>query len=185
MQHEPILTPERAPARAPERAAATATGGEDFAGYVAAHQQSLLGFAHLLSGDFHGAEDLVQTVLAKAYLRWPKLSGSDHNVDAYVRRMLVNENASLWRRAWKRRERSSDQLPEVASVPADGDESTWRLVCALPAQQRAVVALRFYLDASVAETATVLGCTTGTVKSHTSRALAKLRAALEAEESSP
>jgi len=58
-----------------------------------------LGFAYLLCGDFHGAEDLVQTSLAKMYLRWAKLSRSDFNLEAYVRRMIINENASVWRRA--------------------------------------------------------------------------------------
>ena len=62
-----------------------------------------MGFAYLLCGDFHGAEDLVQTGLAKMYLRWAKLSRSDFNLEAYVRRMIINENASVWRRAWKRR----------------------------------------------------------------------------------
>jgi RNA polymerase sigma factor (sigma-70 family) len=138
-----------------------------------------LGFAYLLCGDFHGAEDLVQTSLAKMYLRWAKLSRSDFNLAAYVRRMIINENASVWRRAWKRRERSSDVLPEQAFVTSTTDEGTWRLVCALPKQQRAVIALRFYLDVIVAETAELLNCAPGTVKSPTARALAKLKISIQ------
>ena len=145
---------------------------------MAAQQQSLLGLATLLCGDFHAAEDLVQTVFAKLYLHWDRLRRGNYQLEAYARRMVVNENASLWRRAWRRRERSRAVLPEVTTPLPDPDEGTWRLVCALPKQQRAVVALRFYLDLSVAETASLLRCTEGTVKSHTSRALSALREAL-------
>jgi len=70
-------------------------------------------------------------------------------------------------------------LPEQAFVTPTTDEGTWRIVCALPKQQRAVIALRFYLDVIVAETAELLNCAPGTVKSHTARALAKLKISIQ------
>ena len=85
----------------------------DFAAYLAARQPSLLRTAYLLTGNRHDAEDLVQTAFAKLYLSWDKVR--DHGaIDGYVRRILVNEHNSLWRRAWKRREHSAeDWLPKV------------------------------------------------------------------------
>src|SRR4051794_1756486 len=73
----------------------------DFVDYVHARQHALLRFAYLLTADHHMAEDLVQTALAKTYLSWDKLRDRGA-LDAYVRRIIVNENASLWRRAWRR-----------------------------------------------------------------------------------
>jgi DNA-directed RNA polymerase specialized sigma24 family protein len=79
----------------------------------------------------------------------------------------VNENASLWRRAWKRRERSTELLPEPRPVDAAPVDTTWALVQALPTRQRTAIALRFYSDLSVAETAETMGCSEGAVKTHT------------------
>ena len=100
-------------------------------------------------------------------------------MDAYVRRIMVNENNSLWRRAWKRREHPTDRLPEDAHVHDSYDDgrgdALWALVQTLPRKARAVVVLRYYEELSEAETAEVLGISVGTVKSQTSRALAALR----------
>ena len=84
----------------------------DFAAYMAARQPSLLRTAYLLTGDRHTAEDLVQTAFAKLYLSWDRVQRREL-VDGYVRRILVNEHNSLWRRAFKRREVVSDELPET------------------------------------------------------------------------
>src|SRR3954452_6727815 len=79
----------------------------DFAAYLAARQASLLRTAYLLTGNRHDAEHLVQTAFAKLYLSWDK--GRDRgSMDGYVRRILVNEHNSLWRRAWKKREHTAD-----------------------------------------------------------------------------
>src|SRR3954467_14681871 len=78
----------------------------DFAAYLAARQPSLLRTAYLLTGNRHDAEDLVQTVFAKLYLSWDKVRDQG-SLDGYVRRILVNEHNSLWRRAWKKREHSA------------------------------------------------------------------------------
>ncbi len=101
----------------------------DFVDYVHARQHALLRFAYLLTSDHHLAEDLVQTALAKTFLSREKLRDVGA-LDAYVRRIVVNENASLWRRAWRRNERPSDVLPD--SGIQDGDPSDrdalWRVV---------------------------------------------------------
>lgn len=150
---------------------------EEFAAYMAARQPSLLRTAYLLSGDRPTAEDLVQTTLAKLYLSWDKVRDQDV-LDGYVRRILVNENNSLWRRAWKRREQASDTLPDrrYDDVPDDGLQAAlWDFVQTLPRKQRAVVVLRYYEDHSEAEIAQILGISPGTVKSQASRALSALR----------
>ncbi len=85
----------------------TAAKDAEFAEYMAARQPSLLRTAYLLTGDRHAAEDLVQNALAKLYLSWDKVQRRDL-LDGYVRRIMVNENNSLWRRAWKRNEVSTD-----------------------------------------------------------------------------
>lgn len=157
------------------------TRGHDaeFAAYMAARQASLLRTAYLLTGDRHTAEDLVQTALAKLYLSWDKVQQREL-LDGYVRRILVNEHNSLWRRPWKRREYSTDDVPEdghVTDVYDDGRRSDlWDFVQTLPRKQRAVVVLRYYEELSEAETAATLGISVGTVKSQASRALAALRA---------
>jgi RNA polymerase sigma-70 factor (sigma-E family) len=151
----------------------------EFAAYMTARQPSLLRTAYLLTGDRHTAEDLVQTALAKLYLSWDKVQRREL-VDGYVRRILVNEHNSLWRRAWKRKEVSTDVLPDLQSVtdsPDDGrGAALWEFVQTLPRKQRAVVVLRYYEDLSEAETADILGISVGTVKSQASRALANMRA---------
>ena len=150
----------------------------EFSAYMAARQPSLLRTAYLLTGDRHTAEDLVQTALAKLYLSWDKVQHREH-VDGYVRRILVNENNSLWRRGWKKREHTAELLPEPTPVVDEYDDgrntALWDLVQSLPKKARAVLVLRYYEQLSEAETAEVLGISVGTVKSQTSRALATLR----------
>lgn len=154
----------------------------EFVGFVTARQQALLRFAYLLTSDHHTAEDLVQTALAKTYLSWGRLRDRGA-LDAYVRRIIVNENFSLWRRPWKRNESPSDELPEaeVSSPETHDGDAMWRIVQTLPTRQRATVVLRYYEEMSEAETAMVLGCSVGTVKSQTSRGIAALRSAFAAD----
>jgi RNA polymerase sigma-70 factor (sigma-E family) len=150
----------------------------EFEEYMSARQPSLLRTAYLLTGDRHSAEDLVQTSLAKLYLSWDKVQRREL-IDGYVRRIMVNENNSLWRRAWKRKEVTTDELPDRVGVtdrPDHGESSAlWEFVQTLPRKQRAVVVLRYYEDLSEAEVADILGISVGTVKSQSSRALAALR----------
>ena len=150
----------------------------DFTAYLQARQGRLLRTAYLLTGDQHQAEDLLQTSLAKLYLAWDRVHDRE-SVDAYVRRIMVNEHNSLWRRAWRRREHPTGEVPETPTAPAEYDDGTsvalWAAVQTLPRKARAVLVLRYYEELTEAETAEVLGIAVGTVKSQTSRALATLR----------
>ncbi len=150
----------------------------EFEDYMRGRQPSLRRTAYLLAGDEHTAEDLVQVAFAKLYLSWDRVR-DQQTLDGYVRRILVNEHNSLWRRAWKRRELSTDAPPEAPQTTATYDEgqsaALWEFVGTLPRKQRAVVVLRYYEDLSEAETAEVMGISVGTVKSQASRALAGLR----------
>lgn len=150
----------------------------DFTAYVQARQRALARFAYLLTGDPHSAEDLLQSSLAKVYRNWDRICAVEAP-DAYVRRLMVNEHTSWWRRQWRHREISGSPLievidPAVPTAPAH-DLDLWNHVRSLAPQQRAAVVLRYYEDLSEAQTAQVLGCSVGTVKSHTSRAIAALR----------
>ncbi len=152
----------------------------DFAAYVDARQRRLVRFAYLLTGDAHEAEDLVQAALLKVYRRWHAVHGSP---DAYVRRAIVNEHHSWWRRPGRRREVADSDLVSFtnpAAEPDRHDDHELRAhIAALPKQQRAVIVLRYFEDLTEAQTAEVLGCSVGTVKSHTSRALAALRVTMK------
>ena len=156
----------------------------EFTEYLNARQPSLLRTAYLLTGDRHQAEDILQTSLAKLYLAWHKVNDRS-SVDAYVRRIMVNENNSLWRRGWKKREYTAEQLPEGDPHHDSYDEglgaALWQVVQTLPPKARAVVVLRYYEQLSETETADVLGISVGTVKSQCSRALASLRERVPAE----
>ena len=138
----------------------------------------LLRFGRALTGSEHAAADLVQDALERTLLHWSRVE-SREDPEGYVRRIMVNRNISLWRKL--RRERLRDEFPDSGydSTPDDPDRATWRAVQGLPPRMRAVVALRYYEDLTEAQTARVLGCSVGTVKSQTSKAMAKLRAALD------
>lgn len=159
---------------------------EEFTAYLHARQPSLLRTAYLLTGDRHTAEDILQTALAKLYLAWDKIHDRG-SVDGYVRRIMVNENNSLWRKPWKKREHASDTIPDSALGAYDDTyddgraAALWEVVQSLPPKARAVVVLRYYEQLSEAETADVLGISTGTVKSQCSRAIGALRERVPAE----
>lgn len=143
-----------------------------FHDFVLARSDRLLRTAYLLTGDWGVAEDLLQEALAKAWFAWARVD----EPESYVRRVLVTTYTSWWRRKW-RAEVPSASLPDspVRDRAAEEREELWRAVRALPPRQRAVIVLRFYEDLPVAEVAAVLGCGSGTVKSQTAKALAKLR----------
>jgi RNA polymerase sigma-70 factor (sigma-E family) len=146
--------------------------------YVAARQRALLRTARMLTGDEQMAEDLVQTTLERVWPHWQRVA-RDRDPDAYVRRVMVNTYSSWWRRKWRGEQPTSD-LPEI--TPADDDyaradlaDAIRRLLPTLPPRQRAVLVLRYYDDLTETSTADALGCSIGTVKSQTSKALARLR----------
>lgn len=160
--------------RRPTREAVAA----DFTAWVAARHPALHRTAYLLcGGNTHNADDLTQTTLAKLYLAWSRIQDRSQ-IDAYARRIMVNEHRSTWRKASRRREVVSEQVPErgMPGQEYDGQgDAVWQLVQTLPPKQRAVVVLRYYDDLSEAEIAAALGISPGTVKSQASRALAALR----------
>jgi RNA polymerase sigma-70 factor (sigma-E family) len=157
-------------------------GPYHFDTYVHERSAALLRLAFLLTGDAHLAEDLVQASLVKVMGRWEQVtaSGDPH---AYVRTVLLRTALGWRKRKWNG-ERPSDVLPDRASA---GDEAATvvarerlrRALLALPPRQRAAVVLRHYEDLSEADAADALGCSIGTVKSHTARGLARLRTLLD------
>ena len=155
-------------------------GREAFDVMVDAHGRALLRTAFLLTGDPHLAHDLLQTALVKTWTRWGSIR-DDEAGPAYVRAVMVTTNVAWWRRKW-RAEVPTYDLPDQAGADAyDGvhaRDEIGRALAGLTPRQRAAVVLRFYEDLPEAEVAAILGCSVGTVKSTTSRALATLRAAL-------
>lgn len=154
----------------------------EYVAFVTARRPHLRRIAYSLCGDWHQAEDLVQTALAKLYVAWPRLHRAG-NEEAYVRKIIVRASIDESRRPW-RREHSGLEHHDVAVAADTSEDERSELVRALqelPPMQRKVVVLRHWLDLSVAETAAELGISAGTVKSHTSRALASLDALLRAE----
>jgi RNA polymerase sigma-70 factor (sigma-E family) len=163
------------------------TPEQSYREYVAGNLDRLRRTAFLLCGDWHTADDLTSTVLVKLLRHWKRAVRFD-NLDAYVRRMLLRAWLDERRRPWHRRETAAEMLPDRAGVndagAAETDErlAVLSLLGALPPRRRAVLVLRYYCDLSVEETAEAMGCSEGTVKSQTSRALDSLRASLGEEE---
>ena len=155
----------------------TSAGGE-FAEFAEAASLQLRRTAFLLCGDWHTAEDLAQTTLAKVFVSWRKIKRRDA-VHAYARRTLVNEYLGD-KRLKRSGEILTDRFPDCAAEPqALETRMVVRAALAtLPPRARAVVVLRYWEDMSVEQVAAVLGCSPGNVKSHAARALVKLRAVL-------
>jgi RNA polymerase sigma-70 factor (sigma-E family) len=153
-----------------------------FEDFVYARSSSLLRTALLLTGQNRAdAEDLLQIALERAYRHWSRLCrGGDP--ERYVRRILANASTDRWRRLARRPEQpmpaagSEPTVPDGTAKIVDREYLLWALA-ALPPRQRAVLVLRYFDDMSEGETAQILGCSLGTVKSHAARALARLRAA--------
>lgn len=145
--------------------------------FVRVRYLDLLRMARLLTNSWPAAEDLVQTVLLKAMRRWSRID----DPMAYLRRAMVHQQSSLWRRL--RPERLSDQVPDrpergdLSETVARRDE-LFRALAQLAPRTRAVLVLRYWEDLSEVETAEILGCSVGTVKSLGSRGLAQLRSVL-------
>ncbi|MEU7908321.1 SigE family RNA polymerase sigma factor [Actinoplanes sp. NPDC049118] len=164
---------------------------QGFDAFVVARGHALRRFAHVLCGDPHLAEDLVQEVLARAHRRWERIEAMDLP-EAYVRKAVVREYLS-WRRRRSSTERAMAELPDRPQPPGPGHDPAhdlaardemWALLAGLPRAQRAVLVLRFYLDMTDEEIANTLGCAHPTVRAHASRALGRLRAAM-ADRSAP
>lgn len=151
--------------------------------FVNARRTALRRAAYLMCGDWHTADDLVQTALVKLYVAWPRIHEQGAE-DAYARRIIARAHVDERRRPWRRERAGLDGLDRAQPEPApieDRDELLTALR-QLPSRQRATVVLRYWFGLSVEETAADLGCSIGTVKSQTARAITTLRAVLSVDE---
>ena len=149
------------------------TAPESFEEYVAARMPALLRTAYLLTSNRHDAEDLVQTALMKAVPAWKRI---ESNPDAYLRRTMVNDTISRWRRR-RGREVLTDHPPDagVAAEDPTGALALQQALARLAPRQRAVIVLRYYEDLTERETAEILGIAVGTVKSQSRDAMVRMR----------
>jgi RNA polymerase sigma-70 factor (sigma-E family) len=136
--------------------------------------------AYLLCGDWHLAEDLVQTALMKLYRAWPRLADSKV-VDNYARQVLLRCWVDEQRKPWRRRERRDGVVPEQQQAEVMEGFSALLLaaLAELPPKQRAAVVLRYCVDLPITEAAAVLRCSEGTVKSQSARGLESLRTIMD------
>jgi RNA polymerase sigma-70 factor (sigma-E family) len=159
-------------------AASVDSFAHEFDSFVRARSAALLRSAYLLTGDQHLSEDLVQAALARTHRAWRRLHEAG-NAEAYARRTMYHLQVSWWRRG-RVAEVLPGEIPDRRPALDDADRTVLRLtlraaLLKLSAKQRAVLVLRFFEDRTEAETAELLGVTVGTVKSQTTKALARLR----------
>ena len=147
------------------------------ADYVRGQWPSLVRYATALCGNPVEGEEIVQSALVRVALRWPFVRDKD-NPEAYVRRAITNTYLNTWRRL-RSRETSVAEVPDAVTADAtanvDDVMTVRKALATLPPRQRAVLVLRYLEDRSEQQTAELLGCSVGTVKSQTSKALARLR----------
>lgn len=152
---------------------------QQFAEFAAVRSGALIRVAYVLTGDQHAAEDLLQTALTKAAAHWGRIHTAP---EGYVRQVMYREQVSGWRRRARRRETVMADVPDrAAAVPEISAETRLSLqqaLCALPPGKRAVLVLRYLEDLPEAQVASILGCSVGTVRSQTHKAITQLRAAL-------
>ena len=149
----------------------------EFAEFVDGRFTALQRFGYLLTGEWHLAEDLVQTALTKVWFHRNSLRSSSA-LESYTRTVMVNTSTQWWRRKW-RGETPTEQLPEPPAREqygsVDDRDLLLRALAGLPRRTRATLVLRYFEDLPEAEIAQIMGCSVGTVKSNVSRGLAKLR----------
>jgi len=174
---QPFLPPGRiCTCGEPAEGMSLARGDEEFAEFARASYGGLRHAGYLLTGDRHAAEDAAQAALARTYAAWSRVRRDD--AYAYSRRVLVNYLTDGWRR--RLREYPTDELPERQGGPDLADEVALRqwvsgALATLTVRERAVIVMRYLFDMPEASVARDLGISAGTVKSTSSRALAKLR----------
>src|SRR6516225_4408969 len=145
---------------------------QEFAEFVATRSRQLIRLAYVLTGDQHAAEDLLQNALVKAAAHWGRIHTAP---EAYVRRIMYREQVNWLRLRARRRETAMAQVPE----PLAGDEAaSVDALLALPPRRRAVLVLRYLEDLPESQVAEIMGCSIGTVRSQSHRAVAQLRLAL-------
>lgn len=149
-----------------------------FESFVADRADALLRYGYVLSGNAHDAADLTQEALIRLHRAWSRVR-QKQNPEAYTRTIMARLHMSAWRR--RRREHLIWDLPDGDHhdlLPSDLEQGLWRALEGLPRKQRAVLVLRYYEDLADEEIARVLGISRGTVRSHASLGLSKLRSAL-------
>jgi RNA polymerase sigma-70 factor (sigma-E family) len=152
---------------------------EEFTEFARAASPRLLRTAFLLCGNWHTAEDLAQAALARVFASWWRITQPDAAF-SYASRTMVNLYVTE-KRTKRSTEVITDMLPERPSADPDGIEQrivVLNALATLPPKARVVVVMRYWADMSVEQVADLLGCSTGTVKSQSARALGKLRDAL-------
>ena len=142
-----------------------------FDAFVAGRLPHLMRLGRALTGDEQRGADLVQDALERALVRWRRLD----DPEAFVRRAMVNRSISVWRKVRRERPLAPATDRDRAHHDRPPDHELLAAVRALPPRQRAVIALRYYEDLTEAQTAEVLGCSVGTVKSQANRAMLALR----------
>jgi RNA polymerase sigma-70 factor (sigma-E family) len=151
--------------------------------FVRALYPKLRGFLELHTGDRDLADELTQETLARVWARWPRVRRMA-SPQAYAFRIALNLARSWFRRrSRERRALARLDATDVSDEPATAERvATRAAMVALPRRQREVLLLRYFAGLGVAETADTMGCTPGTVKAHTHRALARLRQQLQVSE---
>jgi RNA polymerase sigma-70 factor (sigma-E family) len=157
-----------------------------FSEFVAARSASLFRTAYLMVGEHGLAQDLVQEALTKTYVAWPRLRDVS-KAEAYTRKAITTTYIGWWRRkAWSA-ERPRDDVPDRPGDRPEHDSHVvdrawlWAELQKLPPRQRAAIVLRYYEDLTEAQTAEVMDCAVGTVKSQVSQGLRRLREQLGAD----
>jgi RNA polymerase sigma-70 factor (sigma-E family) len=158
---------------------------EDFVTYASSRRRYLRRAAYLMCGDWHLADDLVQTALIKLYVAWPRIR-TDGAQDAYARRIIVRAYLDERRRPWRRERIGLDGDDRAAPdrISTEDGDALLTALKTLPDRQRTTIVLRFWCGLSVDEVAGEMGCSVGTVKSQTARAMVGLRNILSADEAS-
>jgi RNA polymerase sigma-70 factor (sigma-E family) len=154
-------------------------GRQDFTEFVAARSLSLIRLAYVLTADQDAAEDLLQSALIKAAAHWGRIRTSP---EGYVRRIMYREQAGRLRIRARRPETVMAQVPEQPSqdppVSLEARLALQDALRALPPGKRAVLALRYLEDLPESQVAEILGCSVGTVRSQTHKAITQLRSLL-------
>lgn len=154
---------------------------QEFVRFVETTGSSLQRLAYLVCGDWHLADDVVQDALYKLYIAWHRVDRNGNQL-AYARRTVVNAAIDTSRRPWRREvpaEQEDDATGPDPTADIEHRDELFAVLGELPPRQRACVVLRYYEDLSIEQTAELLGCSEGTVKSNTARGLDALRQVME------
>ncbi len=152
---------------------------DEFTEFASTKIATMRRVAYLLCQDWQRADDLVQAAITRLYVRWDRARTLEH-VDGYARMILVREYLGERRSGWARRVALDAAVPDTPGPVPDRDTALdlRAALASLPPRQRATVVLRYYCDLSVEQTAELLGCSTGTIKSQTAKAIQTLRGRL-------